>query len=130
MPRDKRLGPLINTVPSIVAAPVLYGQATVANDHPGFREGVPQRRIMIWIGSNDGMLHAFDFDTGDEIVALVPPQVLAAQVPLYQNFLAADRKGTGQPVGFENIYGVAGSLRFGDVFFPGSLRDAGAPSAS
>ncbi len=67
---------------------------------------------MIWIGANDGMLHAFDFDTGDEIVALMPPQLLAQQATLYQNFLDAKKTGTGQPVAFENIYGVAGSLRF------------------
>ncbi len=117
--RASRLGPLINTVPSIVAAPVLYGQAQIDNNHPAFEKAYEKRRIMIWIGSNDGMLHAFDFETGDEILALVPPKLLEAQVRLYQNFKTAGSKGTGQPVGFENIYGVAGSLRFGDVFFPG-----------
>ena len=117
-PRSMRLGPLINTVPSIVAAPVKYGQGTVAFNHTDFEVAYANRRSLIWIGANDGMLHAFDFDTGDEIVALMPPQLLAQQATLYQNFLDAKKTGTGQPVAFENIYGVAGSLRFSDVYFP------------
>lgn len=116
--RTKILGPLINTVPSIVAAPNLYGQGLLDEAHSGFESVYKDRRIMIWIGSNDGMLHAFDFDTGEENLALMPPTVLAAQLRLYDNFVKASRKNTGQPVGFENIYGVAGSLRFADVFFP------------
>ncbi len=130
--RTKILGPLINTVPSIVAAPNLFGQATLDESHADFEGGTDgtagqgKRRIMIWIGSNDGMLHAFDFETGEENLALIPPQLLEAQERLYANFEGAGKKNTGQPIGFENIYGVAGSLRFGDVFFPtGGWRTVG-----
>lgn len=119
--RDQVLGPLINTVPSIVAAPNLYRQSNLAEtaSHKQFETDYQDRRVVIWIGSNDGMLHAFDFDTGDEHFAILPPQLLGTQGVLYENFKDAGRRGTGQPVGFENIYGVAGSLRFGDVFFEG-----------
>jgi hypothetical protein len=130
--RTKLLGPLINTVPSIVAAPNLFGQATLDESHATFEGGTDgtagqgKRRIMVWIGSNDGMLHAFDFETGQENLALIPPQVLEAQERLYANFVRAGLKNTGQPIGFENIYGVAGSLRFGDVFFAtGGWRTVG-----
>jgi len=118
--RTRILGPLINTVPSIVAGPVLYGQAKLAYDHPAFEREYELRRTIVWIGSNDGMLHAFDFETGEELFALLPPQLLDSQVRLFENYDQASFKGTGQPAGFENIYGVAGSLRFGDVYFPGT----------
>lgn len=119
VPRAKRLGPLINTVPSIVAGPVPYRQGTIGGDHATFASAYEDRRPMIWIGSNDGMLHAFDFETGEEILAIIPPQVLDRQAVLYDNFLRAGKAGTGQPDDFVNIFGVAGSLRFGDVYFPG-----------
>ena len=120
--RLRVLGPLINTVPSIVAGPNLYSQSNLTETatHKAFEEVYENRRTVIWIGSNDGMLHAFDFDTGRELFALLPPQLLATQKTLHDNYVDAGRKGTGQPVGFENHYGVAGSLRFSDVFFDGS----------
>ena len=116
--RPMRLGPLINSVPTIVASPVGYKQGTVGGDHPSFETTYKSRRPLLWIGSNDGMLHAFDVDSGAEIVALLPPQLLDQQIALYQNFLAQGKKKTGQPDDFKNIYGVAGSLRFGDVYDP------------
>ena len=119
VPRTRILGPLINTVPSIVAGPVFYGQAQLDFQHPDFEKAYELRRTIIWIGSNDGMLHAFDFETGEELFALLPPQLLGTEIQLYDNYFNAVVKSTGQPVGFENIYGVAGSLRFGDVYFPG-----------
>lgn len=121
-PRQQRLGPLINTIPTIIAGPVEYRQANLGGDHSTFEKtyGSGKRRPMIWVGSNDGMLHAFDFETGEEILALMPPKLLGNQVTLLQNFNDADKKGTGQPDGFENIWGVGGSLRAGDVYFPGT----------
>jgi hypothetical protein len=130
--RAARLGPLINTVPSIVGSPAAYEQGKV-EPHDDFQKAYENRRPMIWIGSNDGMLHAFDFATGDEVVAIIPPQILGRQAELRDNFNRLIEKPgppvtyeksptskTGQPDDLTNIYGVAGSLRFGDVFFPGS----------
>lgn len=127
--RPARLGPLINTVPSIIGSPAAYEQGKVTN-HDTFQSDYENRRPMIWIGSNDGMLHAFDFDTGDEVVAILPPQILRKQVELRDNFNRVIEKPgppvtyeksptskTGQPDDLSNIYGVAGSLRFGDVYF-------------
>lgn len=123
--RAQRLGPLINTVPSIVAGPLRYTQSTISGDHATFEADYANRRAMIWIGSNDGMLHAFDFQTGEEVLAILPPQLLDSQVELYDTFLAAGKVGTGQPDDFSNTYGVAGSLRFGDVYFPSGFRTVG-----
>lgn len=129
VPRAARLGPLINTVPSIVGSPAAYEQGKV-EDHDVFQIDYKDRRPMIWIGANDGMLHAFDFETGDEVVAILPPQILWRQAELRDNFNRVIEKPgppvtyeksptslTGQPDDLTNIYGVAGSLRFGDVHF-------------
>lgn len=116
-PRAQKLGPIINVVPSLVTSPPHYTQGTLAGDHDSYEGTYKARKPLLWVGSNDGMLHAFDYETGDEIVALMPPQLLGRQNTLYANFIAKGKKGTGQPDEFANIYGVAGSLRFLDVFF-------------
>ena len=56
-----RLGDIISSTPTVVAAPaeaydLLYGDTTYAK----FRERYAQRRQMVYVGANDGMLHAFN----------------------------------------------------------------------
>ena len=42
------------------------------------------RREIIYVGANDGMLHAFDAVTGEEIWAFVPP-FIAGKLPTIIN---------------------------------------------
>jgi type IV pilus assembly protein PilY1 len=56
-----RLGDIISSTPTVVAAPaeaydLLYGDDTYAK----FRERYAQRRQVVYVGANDGMLHAFN----------------------------------------------------------------------
>lgn len=56
-----RLGDIISSTPTVVSAPaeaydLLYGDSTYAK----FRERYSQRRQMVYVGANDGMLHAFN----------------------------------------------------------------------
>jgi hypothetical protein len=127
-PREARLGPLVNTTPALVGGPAFYKQGTLV-DHQGFETQYKDRRPMIWVGSSDGMLHAFDFFTGEEVVAILPPQLLASQTELYEGFTRIlDGKlnptsSTGQPKALNrHIYGVANSLRFGDIYFGTEYR--------
>ena len=72
--RDSVLGSLVNSVP------VLMGPPTVAAvNHPGraaFIRDQRQRRPVLFVGSNGGMLHGFDAGTGgsagQELFAYVP----------------------------------------------------------
>ena len=67
-------------------ASVVYG--------PGLRQG------LIFVGTNDGYLHAFDLETGVEHWAFIPPEFLGMQVDLYKD----------EPVASKN-YGIDGDIR-------------------
>lgn len=113
--RSWLLGNSINSVPAIVAAPSIWKQGTLG-DHSGFEQAYGTRHPLVWLGADDGMLHAFDIVDGAEVVALIPPELLGNQTKLYQNYLADNDQVTGQPKGFaDHIYGVASSARFSDV---------------
>ncbi|MEW6758147.1 MAG: hypothetical protein AB1347_08000 [Acidobacteriota bacterium] len=116
--RSWKLGPIINSAPAIVQAPDPYKQGHVV-EHQTFEQGQNDRTAIVWIGSNDGMLHAFKVSDGSEVVALLPPNLLAKQVLLYDTFKADP---TANPVGqpkmpSDHVYTVARSPRYGDVYF-------------
>ncbi|MGC8917227.1 MAG: PilC/PilY family type IV pilus protein [Thermoanaerobaculum sp.] len=116
------LGAVMNSTPAVVGPPVEWKQPTgLATARKAFQDTYQNRHPLVWVGSSDGMLHAFDLVDGAEILTLIPPDLLAKQVALYQNYQAnPQRSPTGQPqLPDEHIYGVANSVRFGDVYFPG-----------
>lgn len=111
------LGAMINSTPAIVAAPDRWQQGL---GHQTFEQTYGSRRTLAWLGSSDGMLHAFEMRHGVEVLALVPPDLLEVQVRLYNQYLAAPAQNpTGQMLLTDrHIYGVASSPRFGDVYDP------------
>ena len=70
------------------------------------------RKRMIYVGANDGMLHAFNANTGVEEWAFVPP-FMAAKLPLIINTTLNEIDGGGSAA----IYGVDGSPVVHDMFF-------------
>jgi type IV pilus assembly protein PilY1 len=71
--RVVKLGDIIN------ASPVYVKKATLKYTDAGystFAAGTASRRAMLYAGANDGMLHAFDATTGDEVWAFVPSYVM------------------------------------------------------
>ncbi len=115
-PRPWMLGPIINATPAIVGAPLQFTLPGV-KDHAIFESTYSSRTKLIWVGSNDGMLHAFNFDSGAEVLALLPPNLLAIQPQLY-GFYDPSKAPTGQKrMPADQVYGVAGSVRYGDVYF-------------
>ena len=67
--RDRVLGDIINSNPVYVGAPSLRVQG---EGYQQFYEKNKNRTQTIYIGANDGMLHAFNADNGKEIFAYVP----------------------------------------------------------
>ncbi len=117
-PRTWRLGPMVNSAPAIVARPGVWTQNTVV-DHKPFQVAASSRDSLLWVGSNDGMLHAFRSKDGVEQIAIIPPSLLWKQVTLYNNFLEDPTFPSGQPPDvLDHVYGVSNSFRFGDVYFP------------
>jgi Tfp pilus tip-associated adhesin PilY1 len=62
----KPLGDFINSIPVIVGAPSFY------YDFDSYNAFKPERDPMVYIGANDGALHAFHLETGEEKWAFVP----------------------------------------------------------
>jgi Neisseria PilC beta-propeller domain len=117
--RSWRLGPLMNSTPALIAAPLDYTQNTVSTLHGQFRIDQGTRIPVLWVGSNDGMLHGFRLSDGYEQVALLPPSLLGNQSLLYDNYKNKGGTATGQiPDTTTQVYGVANSLRFSDIYFP------------
>ena len=79
---DGKLGDFVHSTPVYVGKPPYFGR--ISGAYPGefpsnvtdlyttFKTNNANRDGVVYIGSNDGMLHAFDADTGDELFAYVP----------------------------------------------------------
>lgn len=119
------LGPAINSTPAVVGPPYLYKQAGNVADHKPFEATYVSRRAISWVGADDGMLHAFDFEDGTEILALLPPNLLGNQIALYNN-VPSGESDTGQQLELnQHIWGVANSFRFADVWFGTGYKTVG-----
>ncbi len=68
------LGDIVNSMPLIVGAPP---PSISDSAYAAFRERFKQRDLTVYIGANDGMLHAFSAATGAELFAYVPEALTA-----------------------------------------------------
>lgn len=114
-PRAWKLGAIMHSAPAIVGRPEAWKKAT---GHGDFERQYSRRHEVLWVGSSDGLMHCFDLDDGVEVLALLPPDLLAVQVERYQNYVA---KPADNPVGQvadakDHLFGVATSPRFADVY--------------
>lgn len=70
------LGDLVNSAPAYVGPPNFsYPDALEAASYNSFQSTYKTRTPLIYVGANDGMLHAFDAATGQEKLAYVPSKV-------------------------------------------------------
>ncbi|MCP5423867.1 MAG: hypothetical protein H6970_02170 [Gammaproteobacteria bacterium] len=100
------LGDIVNSNPFYVGPPASgYGFGDYRNS---FAAVYNDRRPMIYIGANDGLLHGFDAETGQEVFAYVPSTV-------YDNLAKLSNIGYNDA----HQYYVDGSATVRDVQFPG-----------
>ena len=107
--RDRQfaLGDTVNAVPLYIAKPRFAFGDKVAEPYLDWKEtsAVKNRTPALYIGANDGMLHAFNASTGDELWAFIPRQVAPGMWKL------ADRS-----YATKHQYYVDGSPAFMDVW--------------
>ncbi len=72
--RQQPMGAIIGSTPAFLDPPSLDPPPDA--DYPGFREDNKDRRALILVGANDGMLHAIDARTGIEVWAFIPFNLL------------------------------------------------------
>jgi type IV pilus assembly protein PilY1 len=124
--REKPLGDIVHSNPQLVGPPVYYYPDNWGNGEPEssapystFGKLNANRQRVVYVGANDGMLHAFDAGsyangrwsagTGDEIFAYVPSTVFE-ELPE----LTSDRYG--------HKFYVDATPRIGDAFINGAWQ--------
>jgi hypothetical protein len=100
--RASLLGAIIHSTPRYVGAP---NAGFTYSGYPAFTVANANRPPRVFAGANDGMLHAFDAVTGDEVFAFVPGAVVK-NLPLIKR----------RP--YLNQYYVDGPMTTGDALFP------------
>lgn len=91
------LGDVINSDPSYVGVQNFaydFLDASESTSYPSFRSANASRTPMVYVGANDGMLHAFNASTGAEAFAYVPgalyPNLSKLTAPNYAHRYYAD----------------------------------------
>ena len=115
--RTNVLGDIVHSNPVFVGKPQMnypdyvtdndFGSAT--NLYSTFKTANTNRTGLIYIGANDGMLHAFHEDTGDEVFAYIPNMV-------FSNASGAGLHYLTDP-GYTHRYYVDLSPTVSDVFY-------------
>lgn len=104
-----KLGDINHSSPVVVGPP--HGEATVmGTGYAEFKQTWASRTKVLYVGGNDGMLHCFDINTGEEIWAFIPYNLL----PKLRNMWAVDA-ATGQRYYAHDIY-VDGTPSVADVY--------------
>ena len=100
--RSQKLGPFVGSTPAFEDPPSI--DPPPDPDYPGFIEANKNRRTLIWIGGNDGMMHAIDARTGTEVYAFIPFNLLPKLKALPD----------GNPIGAPDFF-VDSSAKIADV---------------
>ncbi len=110
------LGDIVHSAPFYVAAPASgYPDTIEAVPYSSFATANANRTPTIYVGANDGMLHAFSAATGAETLAYIPSSV-------YQNLSALSTQNLSAAPGSSvaHNYYVDGSPTVADVFYTGA----------
>lgn len=100
-----KLGDIVDSAPQYVAAPGFgYSDSFEPAPYSAFYNKYQNRESMIYVGANDGMLHAFDAKTGLEKFGYVPSSV-------YGNLSQLTSQA------YSHRYYVNGSPTVGDAYF-------------
>lgn len=111
--RASLLGDIVNSSPVLVSGgqyiPYLANKLFGTDNYAEFSATQATRAPMIYVGANDGMLHGFDANTGEEKFAFIP-------TPVIQNLYLLTQKTYGVTgEGYHKFY-VDGSLHVSDVY--------------
>lgn len=112
--RDRVLGDIVNSDPLVVGVPNFKYEnlptgTPGVNDYQFYRYSIQSRKKMLYIGGNDGMLHAFDALDGVEKFAFIPQAV-------FQNLQSLSKPE------YSHKYFVDGSPNVGDAYLDGSWK--------
>ena len=114
--KNNSLGDFVNSAPQYLKEgedeAYLFlprSEAVAKSSYPTFLTAKKSRTSMVYIGANDGMLHAFDGNTGVEEFAYIPKAVVADLPKLASK-------------NYQHQFFVDGTPTLGDAFINGSWR--------
>jgi len=87
------------------------------NDYQNYKQSYADRKSVIYAGSNSGMLHAINSETGQEEWAFIPPPMIGLLPKVINKNL--NGKVNGNAGGTNAMFGVDGSPVVHDVFMKG-----------
>lgn len=131
--RNSKLGDIVDSDPKFIGPPRFrYPDSTSFAPKPysSYVTSNASRIPMVYVGANDGMLHGFREDTGEELVAYIPGKVFqnlsVLSDPLYQHRHYVNEAPTivdaYLPTKTDPVTGTAGSWR---TVLAGSLGGGG-----
>jgi type IV pilus assembly protein PilY1 len=140
--RATKLGDIVDSSPVFVGDPSFnYPDNLESQAYSSFRTSATGRTKMLYLGANDGMLHGFDADSGEELIAYVPREVFPNLAKLLAPAYAHTFYVNGTPTVGDAFYNSAwhtvlvGGLAKGgqaiyalDVTDPASFSEANAAS--
>ena len=113
--RDSRLGDIVHSSPYYVGAPNSpYPDNIEPAPYSTFVKDNKSRTGIIYVGSNDGMLHAFNARTGVELFGYIPKSLSSTSANAGLHYLT-------DPT-YEHRYYVDLSPRVGDAYLNGKWR--------
>ncbi|MGA1794782.1 MAG: PilC/PilY family type IV pilus protein [bacterium] len=112
-----RLYDITNCTPISIGPPFEPDDPDSMAGHADYEALYENRKKVVYAGGNDCMLHCFDMDTGHEVFAYVPPDLLPNIHKIYIE--------KGQPPDTaEHIFGVAASPKATDIYHDGAWKTA------
>lgn len=117
---DWKLGDIIHSTPVVVGAPNNF---TLNEDYQTFMDHWANREKIIYVGGNDGMLHAFNAETGQEKWAFIPefalPELKEIADPYYCHQYTCDLTPSVKDVQINNIWRtvLVGGARGGGAYY-------------
>jgi Tfp pilus tip-associated adhesin PilY1 len=137
-------GDVIGGAPHYVGTPANNYDTSLPTGTPGKSTYLAYKGItrtpMLYVGANDGMLHALNAITGDEVMAFIPNSVFTDFVDVGDDVLSDDgevtirkfyeltRDNYGQVAAWPHRYFVDGGATSGDAFFTGAKAGIAANS--
>jgi type IV pilus assembly protein PilY1 len=110
--RESVLGDIVNSAPLFVGRPGFpYDNSFPDKNYATFSKAKSTRTPAVYVGANDGMLHAFNANDGKELFAFVPNGVLG-NLPVLAS----------QSYEQNHRFFVDGSPNMGDVYINGAWR--------
>ncbi|GAA6150696.1 pilus assembly protein [Pseudoteredinibacter isoporae] len=115
----ERLGDIAHSTPEFVAGPKenypdkIEGEES-SKSYVAFAKSKQNRRKMVYVGANDGMLHGFDAENGDERFAYVPSLMFNENAAFGLHYLSS--------VNYSHIPYVDGAITVRDVYVNGGWK--------